>query len=138
MIDVLTPNRISPYCPLKNNQRQVKISILTLLYSVWLWGVMHTEEIDSAVRCTPQRLTLRSDAYRGVFWYIVCSWLLRNFEQLIWCTRRSFLATLACLTAAPMSWNLEKNRGQNLVRFSLYVADIEIRLQLLVAPEHWQ
>ena len=58
MIYVFTP---------KSNQRLSKISILTLWCAVWLRGVMHTVELDSAVWCTRWSLTLRYDAHCGAW-----------------------------------------------------------------------
>ena len=73
IIDLFTPERISPDCPFKRNQRFSKISIL-----------MHTAELDPTVWCTPGSLTPRYDAPIGAF--------LRNFGSLdtsVWCTPRS-------------------------------------------------
>ena len=44
-IDVVTTERISPDCPFKIIQRQVKISIVTPRNGVCLCDVMHTAEI---------------------------------------------------------------------------------------------
>ena len=63
MIEVLTLTRISPECPFKSIQRQAKFLILTLGCAVWLCGVMHTLELDSAVWCTLQSLTPQWDAH---------------------------------------------------------------------------
>ena len=72
MIDVFAPKRISPDCPFKSNWRLTNISILTLQCAIWLRGVMHTTELDSAVGCTPRTVlsnfnhwTLRCDAHWG-------------------------------------------------------------------------
>ena len=54
MVFFFTPKRISPYCPVKSNQKLTKISILTP-------GV----QFDSAVCITPRNLTLRWDAHCG-------------------------------------------------------------------------
>ena len=63
MIDVFTSKRISPECPLKSNQRPSKFSILTPWCAVWLHGVIHTGELDSAVGCTLRSLTPRYEAH---------------------------------------------------------------------------
>ena len=42
------------------------------ILSPWLPGVMHTAEINSAVGCTPQRLTPPWDAHRGDWLSKVC------------------------------------------------------------------
>ena len=60
IIDLFTPERISPDCPFKSNQRFSKISIL-----------MHTAELDPTVWCTPGSLTPRYDAPIGAFWEIL-------------------------------------------------------------------
>ena len=67
VIDVFTPKRISLDCPFKGNQRQVKISILSLrcAVSVCLRGMLHTAEIVSAVCCRPRRSSPWWDAHRG-------------------------------------------------------------------------
>ena len=75
MTDVFTPKRIYPDSPFKTTQRLAKISILTPWCAVWLPGAMHTTEIDSDVGCTPQSLTPRYEAHRGVFWESWCPWL---------------------------------------------------------------
>ena len=95
MTDVFTPKR--------SKQRQAKFSILNLPCEVWLHSVKHTMKIDSAMQCTPRRLTLWCDEHSGDwlgglmhtteidlavwcpprrFWDIVCSWLLINLDQL--------------------------------------------------------
>ena len=70
MIGVLTPERISPDCPFKTNQRLVKILILTprcdAHRGALLRGRKHTTQLDSAVGSTLRSLTPRWDAHRGV------------------------------------------------------------------------
>ena len=66
MIELFTPKRISPDCPFKGTQRLVNISISTLWCAFWLPRVMHTTELDSAVRSTPRSLTPWWDAHREV------------------------------------------------------------------------
>ena len=96
---MLTSKRISPYCPFKTNQRLAKIWILTPRCAVWLLGAMHTAELDSVVRCTPQSFNPQWDAHcevwlRGgkhtaesssavcrVFKEIWCSWLYSVIEH---------------------------------------------------------
>ena len=67
VIIMFTPKMISPDCPFKSNQKLWKILILALWCAVWLRGGMHTAELDSAVWCTLQRLTLRCASHHGVF-----------------------------------------------------------------------
>ena len=78
MIDMFTPKKISPDCPLKSNQKLTKISILTLQCDAhrgaWLHSGKHTVELDSAVGCTLRSflrnfdyLTQRSDAPCGAW-----------------------------------------------------------------------
>ena len=91
-VDVFTPKRISPDCPLKSNQRQTKISIWSPRCTVWLLGVlgmMHSAEIDSTEWCTQQIFTFRCDAHRR-------DWLdgVMHTAEIVsaeWCTPRSFL-----------------------------------------------
>ena len=103
MIDVFTIKRISPDCPFKSNQRLPKISILTPRCAVWLRGVMHTAESDSAEWCTPRSLTPRCDAQRGVFWGSCYPWLrgmmhTTELDSAVGCTPQTFLRTLHHLT----------------------------------------
>ena len=53
---------LSDSLTLLSNQRAAKFSILTLRCAVWL-----TRELDSAVWCTPQSLTLQYDENCGVW-----------------------------------------------------------------------
>ena len=56
-------SKIPWHTPFKVNQRLTKISILNIQCAVYLFSVMHTTELDSAVQCAPQSWTPRCDAH---------------------------------------------------------------------------
>ena len=95
MIDVFTHKRISPDCPFKSNQRPAKCSILTLRCAVWLRGVMHTIDLDSAAWCTLPSLTTQWDAHHGAWLRSMCTprsltpRIDAHRSSAVWCTPQS-------------------------------------------------